>query len=95
VHHRALRPIALVEYHLGSCRSQPLASTAIPVGANQRHSLPGTLPNSKMQIRRLHLTPENHELRSWCEENKNRCYIPEWLLKAWTIAIDADLSGAA
>ena len=49
----------------------------------------------EMQIRRLHLTPENHELRSWCEENKNRCYIPEWLLKAWTIAIDADLSGAA
>ena len=53
----------------------------------------------EMQIMKLHLTPENYirssELRSWCEENKNRCYIPEWLLKAWNITVNADLSGAA
>lgn len=23
------------------------------------------------------------ELRKWCDEHKNRCYIPEWLLKLW------------
>jgi len=24
-------------------------------------------------------------LRNWCERNKNRCYIPEWLLEEWGI----------
>ena len=28
------------------------------------------------------------ELRSWCERNRNRCYVPEWRLKGWAITID-------
>jgi hypothetical protein len=52
-----------------------------------------------MQVRQLQLTPDTYvysrELRSWCENNRNRCYIPEWLLDAWDIRVDADLSGAA
>jgi len=52
-----------------------------------------------MQARQLQLTAEQYivsaELREWCKENRNRCYIPEWLLKAWNISVDADLSGAA
>ena len=35
------------------------------------------------------------ELRMWCERNKITFYIPEWLLAAWDILVDADLSGAA
>ena len=27
-------------------------------------------------------------LRTWCERNKNRCYIPEWLLAEWRIEPD-------
>jgi hypothetical protein len=50
-----------------------------------------------MQVRQLRLTPEQYavsaELRSWCERNRNRCYIPERLLKAWDIPVDPDLSG--
>jgi len=53
----------------------------------------------EMQVKQLHLTPEHYvvsaELRKWCEENRNRCYIPEWLLKAWNISVNSDLSGAA
>ena len=53
----------------------------------------------EMQARQLQLTAEQYivsaELREWCKENRNRCYIPEWLLKAWNISVDADLSGAA
>jgi hypothetical protein len=53
----------------------------------------------EMQVRRLQLTQEYYvvspELRTWCEENRNRCYIPEWLLAAWDIRVNADLSGAA
>src|SRR5205823_11941273 len=28
------------------------------------------------------------ELRSWCQRNRNRCYIPEWLLDKWGIPVD-------
>ena len=28
------------------------------------------------------------ELRAWCEQNRNRCYVPEWLLAEWGITID-------
>ena len=47
-------------------------------------------------ITRLGLTEqscsESRELRIWCKENRHRCYIPEWLLKQWEIAVtDRDL----
>jgi len=28
------------------------------------------------------------QLRDWCERNKNRCYIPEWLLAEWDMAVE-------
>ena len=50
-------------------------------------------------LRHLHLAPEEYvassRLRRWCEENKNQHYIPEWLLKAWNISVNSDLTGAA
>ena len=52
----------------------------------------------EVEVKQLHLTAEQYVgsagLRRWCEENRNRSYIPEWLLKAWNISIDADLNGA-
>jgi len=37
-----------------------------------------------LRVRQLHLTPEvyiaSRELHAWCERNRNRVYIPEWLL---------------
>jgi hypothetical protein len=52
----------------------------------------------EMQVRQLRLTPEFYvysaELRCWCEQNRNRCYIPEWLLDAWDIIVDTDFGGA-
>jgi hypothetical protein len=35
------------------------------------------------------------ELRIWCQENRNRFYIPEWLLAEWHITVGATSSGAA
>ncbi len=32
---------------------------------------------------------ESRELRLWCHENCNRCYIPEWLLKKWGIVVSS------
>jgi hypothetical protein len=43
-------------------------------------------------VRRLRLKPEmytsSHELKRWCERNRNRCYIPEWLLKEWGMVVE-------
>jgi hypothetical protein len=43
-------------------------------------------------VRRLRLMPEMYtssvELKRWCESNRNRCYIPEWLLKKWGIRVE-------
>jgi hypothetical protein len=51
------------------------------------------------QVRTLRLTPETYvfsaKLRRWCWQNRNRFYIPEWLLEKWRIAVDAYTSNAA
>lgn len=53
----------------------------------------------EMQVRELQLTPEmyaaSRELKRWCERNRNRVYIPEWLLKKWEISVDLNFSDAA
>ena len=53
----------------------------------------------EVQVRQLRITVETYvssvELRGWCERNRNRLYIPEWLLDEWDIPVDADISGAA
>ena len=52
----------------------------------------------EVRVRQLRLTPEDYvfsaELRDWCEQNRNRCYIPESLLKSWGIIVDANSSAA-
>jgi hypothetical protein len=53
----------------------------------------------ELRVMQLQLTPETYassrELRIWCEQNRNRVYIPEWLLGEWGITVDALSSGAA
>lgn len=48
----------------------------------------------EMEVKRLGLTTETYvfsnELRRWCERNRNRIYIPEWLLKKWAIVVDVN-----
>ena len=49
------------------------------------------------EVRRLGLNNEeswatSRELKLWCERNKDRCYIPEWLLKQWGMSVDPDLT---
>ena len=60
---------------------------------------PNVATEFEMQVRHLHLTPDAYvysaQLHGWCERNRNRFYIPEWLLKAWEIQVNDDLTGAA
>ena len=51
------------------------------------------------QVQQLGLTKQtcaaSTQLRNWCEHNRNRCYIPEWLLSAWGIEVEPTFSGEA
>jgi hypothetical protein len=60
---------------------------------------PALATEFELQAGRLHLASDmyatSRELRTWCEQNRNRVYVPEWLLAEWGIAVDALWSGAA
>src|SRR5947208_14850324 len=62
-------------------------------------TIPAIVTEFEREVRRLGLTREtcadSGELRRWCECNRNRCYIPEWLLEEWEIAVEPNLSRAA
>ena len=52
-----------------------------------------------MQVKRLGLTKAQYvasaQLRSWCRLNRNRCYVPEWLLEEWGLTVEWIFSGVA
>jgi hypothetical protein len=62
-------------------------------------SSPALATEFELRVKQLQLTPEMYassaELWTWCQQNKNRVYIPEWLLKAWGINVDLYFSDAA
>jgi hypothetical protein len=57
------------------------------------------LTEFEMQVERLRLTKAEYvssaELKHWCERNRNRVYVPEWLLAAWGIEVEAIFSCVA
>ena len=59
--------------------------------------MPSSPTEFEMQMRKLGLTAatctHSNDLRTWCQQNRNRCYIPEWLLDAWGIEVEALNSG--
>jgi hypothetical protein len=72
-------------------RGNPKWGRPIPPG-------PALATEFEIQVRQLRLRAETYvssaEIRSWCERNRNRVYIPEWLLDAWDIPVDPNLSDA-
>jgi hypothetical protein len=58
--------------------------------------LPVLATEFELQAKKLHLNREEYvfssELRRWCWENRNRFYIPEWLLDKWHITVDPNVS---
>jgi hypothetical protein len=60
---------------------------------------PALATEFELRVRQLRLTPEMYtssaELENWCEQNRNRVYIPEWLLDAWRLPVDPTFSGVA
>ena len=54
--------------------------------------LPATPTEFEIIAERLNLLPETYAtslaLRRWCHANRNRCYVPEWLLKEWGLVVE-------
>jgi hypothetical protein len=50
----------------------------------------------ELRVRQLRLTGEMYtssaELHRWCERNRNRRYVPEWLLQEWDITVDPNIT---
>jgi hypothetical protein len=73
-----------------------------PVARTRRHGnpnwgrpippAPAIATEFELRAKQLRLTPQmyasSRELRLWCENNRNRVYVPEWLLQEWGIAVD-------
>lgn len=82
---------------------------AIPVAHKRKRGNPNwgrpipfvpALPTEfELRARHLHLTARMYtssvELHAWCEENRNRLYVPEWLLEEWGITVNLNFSHAA
>jgi hypothetical protein len=62
-------------------------------------SAPALLTEFEMQVERLELNKTQYlassQLKLWCERNRNRAYIPEWLLAEWKMSVDSTFSGVA
>jgi hypothetical protein len=60
---------------------------------------PALATEFELRVRQLQLTAETYtssrELRAWCEQNRIRVYIPEWLLEEWGITVDPNFTAAA
>lgn len=62
-------------------------------------AVPALLTQFETEVERLRLGSsqyvESAELKRWCDRNRNRVYVPEWLLKEWGMQVETSFSGAA
>lgn len=61
--------------------------------------IPALLTEFEMEVARLRLRKSHYvtsvELKRWCDRNRNRVYVPEWLLKEWGMQVEMNFSEAA
>ena len=54
--------------------------------------IPATATEFEIIVRQLRLVPgtyaSSRELKIWCMRNRNRCYVPEWLLQEWGMTVE-------
>jgi len=64
-----------------------LANAGNPNWGKPMEAAPDVPTEFEEQVQRLGLNQEtcatSEKLKQWCERNKDRCYIPESLLKRW------------
>ena len=98
----AARGVKLMEYHSLPWRKHSFsqlspADVEIRTGGGQFSPFQLSLLSLKCKFdncdSRCKICASSTELRSWCEHNRNRCYIPEWLLERWAIPVDQNICG--
>lgn len=61
--------------------------------------IPALLTEFEMQVQLLRLSKAEYvgsgELKRWCERNRNRVYVPEWLLEEWGMQVETTFSDVA
>lgn len=61
--------------------------------------IPALITEFEQHVERLGLTKTQYAdsmpLRQWCERNRNRYYVPEWLLEEWGMTVEAIFTGVA
>jgi len=78
-----------------------LTMTRKPGNAGWSSGRPVAIPASsptefELEAHRLGLSEEEYtssdRLRHWCAQNRERCYVPEWLLKRWGMTTDPNVA---
>ena len=63
------------------------------------HSIPAIVTEFELEVSRLGLKRPDYvastPLKRWCNRNRNRVYVPEWLLAEWGLEVELYFSGAA
>ncbi len=66
-------------------------------GTGRSPEIPWLATAFEEQVQKLGLNAQtwetSEELEQWCKRNKDRHYIPEWLLEHWQISVDPNVSG--
>ena len=61
-------------------------------------SIPALPTEFEMEVKRLGLSKSDYvasvALKRWCNRNRNRVYVPEWLLTEWEMQVETTFSAA-
>jgi hypothetical protein len=61
--------------------------------------IPALLTEFELKVASLRLRRSDYvasaELKRWCDRNRNRVYVPEWLMKEWGMHVEMNFSEAA
>jgi len=76
--------------------ARPVVRIRKRVRGNPNWGKPSSIPllptEFELQVRRLQLTKREYvtsaALKAWCQRNRNRLYVPEWLLEEWEMPVD-------
>lgn len=78
---------------------QPKRGRGNPNWGKPLRPVPALLTEFEMEVARLGLTRSEYSaslaLKRWCKHNRNRVYVPEWLLAEWGMQVDMTFTGAA
>ena len=76
-----------------------MAKRGNPNWGNPLLPIPALLTEFEIEVARLRLKRPEYvasvPLKRWCYQNRNRVYIPEWLLAEWGIQVETEFGRAA